>query len=480
MGLRKRRRKRSKRRVPSVAGEFAGAELDDARLEKRLRLIAEQWSNAPDRSLPEIAPTIAALEGTYRFLGNGNVHATEVLAPHIERTLGRCEEAGLVLILHDTSECAFPKDGRDGLGPLGSSKQKEGFFLHLSLAVAADGRRKTLGVLNAHTWVRASRRSKKKCSPDNEHARWIEAVEVTQECVGERAAAIHIMDREGDAYALLSEMIVRRDRFVVRSGHDRIVLDDGQKMLLREATTGVPASVEIEIELSRRQLGKTLGQQRMHPPRDRRRATVRFSARQLTIRRPNNVHAVRKDLPAEITVNVVHVWEPHPPKGAERVEWFLLTTEPIDTPEAITAIVDYYRARWVIEEFFKALKTGCAYETRQLKSYHALVNALMIFLPIACRMLSLRTMAKNDPELPANVELSDAELRVLRAFSKKARLPRNPTVQDALLAIAGLGGHLRSNGPPGWQTIARGMESLIARTEGYEAGLRAARTLAYL
>ena len=37
----------------------------------------------------------------------------------------------------------------------------------------------------------------------------------------------------------------------------------------------------------------------------------------------------------------------------------------------------------VVEEFFKALKTGCAYETRQLRTYDALVVALMIFLPIA-------------------------------------------------------------------------------------------------
>ena len=37
-----------------------------------------------------------------------------------------------------------------------------------------------------------------------------------------------------------------------------------------------------------------------------------------------------------------------------------MTTEPIDTVEQVLRIVDWYRARWVIEEFFKALKTGCA------------------------------------------------------------------------------------------------------------------------
>jgi hypothetical protein len=42
-----------------------------------------------------------------------------------------------------------------------------------------------------------------------------------------------------------------------------------------------------------------------------------------------------------------------------------MTTEPIDTPEQILAVVDGYRHRWKIEELFKALKTGCAYEKRQ-------------------------------------------------------------------------------------------------------------------
>lgn len=43
--------------------------------------------------------------------------------------------------------------------------------------------------------------------------------------------------------------------------------------------------------------------------------------------------------------------------------------------------MDAYRARWVIEEFFKALKTGCNFERRQLESFQSLRIALAIFLP---------------------------------------------------------------------------------------------------
>jgi hypothetical protein len=78
----------------------------------------------------------------------------------------------------------------------------------------------------------------------------------------------------------------------------------------------------------------------------------------------------------------------------EPVEWTLVTTEPIDSPQAVERIVDAYRARWVIEEYLKVIKSGCAYEKRQLESFETLINALAIFIPIAWRLLLLRTLAR--------------------------------------------------------------------------------------
>jgi len=39
-------------------------------------------------------------------------------------------------------------------------------------------------------------------------------------------------------------------------------------------------------------------------------------------------------------------------------------------------------------------------------------------------------------------------------------LPAHATVDDALLAVAALGGHLKNNGPPGWLVLRRGFEKL--------------------
>ena len=48
-------------------------------------------------------------------------------------------------------------------------------------------------------------------------------------------------------------------------------------------------------------------------------------------------------------------------------------------------------------------------------------------------------------------------------------LPENATARDAFLAIAGLGGHLRRNGEPGWQTLGRGYEQLLTLVQGWSA-----------
>jgi len=468
------RKRQSRNAVPSVADEFATACLGDARLAKRLLQVSQSCSAAPDRSFPDIAGTVAELEGLYRFMSNDRVVPEEILEAHARETVTRAEDLGTLLVVHDTTEFAFPAGGaRDGLGRLRSSKQ--GFLFHASLAVSCEAFRKPLGLLHAITWTRKARRTVSKARRDDgarESARWDAAVIATNERLAGRASAIHVMDREGDSFPLLAAMAGRRDRFIVRVAQaDRIVVDNGERVRLCEAAAEAEEVLEITIELSKRRKGVTPYQRKTFPPRDRRSAVVRFAAKQLSIQRPRGRRV--GDLPKEVAVNIVHVWEPSPPDGCEPVDWMLFTSESIRTKKEIRAVVERYRARWVIEEFFKVLKTGCAYEERQLASYHALRVALMIFVPIACRLIVLRAISRSEPDLPATVALSKTEIDVLRHFSKRVRLGKAPTVREALLAIAGFGGHLKNNGDPGWLTLSRGMEKLLMHTEGWEAALRA-------
>jgi hypothetical protein len=164
------------------------------------------------------------------------------------------------------------------------------------------------------------------------------------------------------------------------------------------------------------------------------------------------------------------VYEPKPPQGQEPIEWVLYTTEPVSSASDVGDVVDIYRARWLIEECNKAIKTGCRYQERQFESRDALLVLLAMTLPIACELLRLRTSCRADPDQRAATILNPVQLQVLAALGSRP-LPNNPTVRDALWAIAGLGGHMKCNGEPGWQVLYRGMEKLLA----YEKGWRAAR-----
>ena len=122
----------------------------------------------------------------------------------------------------------------------------------------------------------------------------------------------------------------------------------------------------------------------------------------------------------------------------------------------------------MIEEYFKALKTGCQYERRQLESAHSLLNALAVLAPVAWRLLLLRHLGRHAPKRPATDALTPGQLDVLHAVARRP-MPKRPTVKDAMLAIASLGGHLLRNGDPGWLVLGRGMHDLLLLELGWRA-----------
>lgn len=139
--------------------------------------------------------------------------------------------------------------------------------------------------------------------------------------------------------------------------------------------------------------------------------------------------------------------------------------------------MDWYRTRWLIEEFFKALKTGCAYEKRQLTSLDTLLVALALLAPVAWQLLLLRHLASADPGASSALALTARQLQVLRASPVGAMLSPQPTTADALAAVARLGGHLRQNGPPGWAVLGRGMQKLLWMESGWAAAHKSPRAM---
>jgi hypothetical protein len=463
--------------APNILGEFEGARLGDARRTARLLMLAEGLARSPGASVRGSTQRRCEEDGAYRLLSHPAVSPGAILQPHMAQTVRRIAEAGLALVAHDTTECQYHGE-REGLGRLRGSKN-EGFLAHVSLAMTADGMRRPLGVVGLHTWTRQGPVRSKNADgkgrngqsyakdADKESLRWLAQVTEVRERVGDRAQLVHLADREGDAYPFLANMLADGDRFVVRMARDRIARNEDDPDLQEKVRALLARSetiVELDVPLSRRDAKPTPGSNKLALPRQARDARLAIAGAAVELRRPNYL----TDPPPWLSLNVVCVREVDPPDGVDPVEWILFTTEPIDSWKDVLKVVEYYRARWLIEEFFKALKTGCELEKRELESYDALVNLLAILIPIAWQMLLLRTLARSHPELSAEIAITPTQLAVLRACGHLP-LPPRPNVRQALFAVAHLGGHHNSR-PPGWVVIGRGMEKLILLEIGWTAG----------
>ena len=278
------------------------------------------------------------------------------------------------------------------------------------------------------------------------------------------------MDREGDSYELFALLQEYEQRFVIRVGHDRR-LEPGRGRcnapMLNEALSKAPSVFEREVVLSARRKPSGSNKPSVFPARRRRSARLEARASSLELFPNNNAPA---HAPSSVTLNFVEVREVDVPEGEPPVLWRLATTEPIGTQEEVAAVIDTYRQRWVIEEFFKAVKTGCRYEQLQLQTSHGLMIALAIESAVAWRMLRMRWLAQACPENPAEGLLPKRQHQVLSAIVRSNGLPGTTqpiTAKEVLHAIAKLGGHIKNNGPPGWLTLRRGLDALLAVERGW-------------
>lgn len=84
--------------------EFAGAELGDKRLTRRLQSLSEMLLSSPE------LPINGALEGdwsatkaAYRFFSNSKVTPSKILSPHRALTHKRMKDEKTVLAIQDTT-----------------------------------------------------------------------------------------------------------------------------------------------------------------------------------------------------------------------------------------------------------------------------------------------------------------------------------------------------------------------------------------
>lgn len=440
-------------RVPTLADEFRDVSLKDHRLDVRLGRILVSMESGCSSSLPDIFENDSQLEAFYRFSNNDRIALEELLAPPRNETVKRISQHAVALAVHDSSEFAFAGERGGGLYKLRNGKS--GFLGHFTLGLTADGKRNPLGVLGYRTVARQKRDGTNTWlenykDVNKEPTRWLAAVVDAEERVQGRSRLIHVMDREADSFEIFNGLVARSSDFVIRLSHDRRVDENG---VISERIANAPVMLERSVALSPRAAKSAPDAKKKHPPREERMAQLEVVACEIRIQRPHH----DRNSATELCLNVVHVREPHPPEGMEAIDWRIITTLPIGTAAEVAAIVDHYRARWLIEEYFKALKTGCGYSLRQQMSLDALERTLAICIPQAWRLLAIRWTSRHQPDAPADAVVTDTQLQCLRLRKPNAKLN---TAQDVALVVAQMGGHVRSNGAPGWLVLGRGLQKL--------------------
>jgi hypothetical protein len=357
----------------------------------------------------------------------------EILSGHKAATLERIRPQEVVLLVQDTSFLNYgtlqPKAGRETV----KKRTREEYLLHATMAFTLE--RVNLGVVGAKLWQRpeeglAHERARKPIE-EKESYRWLQgyalACEVQQACP--QTVVVSVVECEGEI----------------------------QEWFLDAMNCSAEERAEFLIRATcRRRLADTLSRQADRPPR---RVTLAVTARLVTFkgaRRPGG------RLPP-VQVWAVYATELKPPKGEDPIEWLLLTSIPVADFAGACTIVQWYRARWEIELFFRVLKQGCQIERLRLMTEHRLLNAIAIYLIIAWRIHTLTMMGRAYPEASCEVVFEPREWQTIYTMQFHSRPPAlPPPLRDMVRALAQLGGFLArtGDGEPGVKAIWQGYQRL--------------------
>jgi hypothetical protein len=272
---------------------------------------------------------------------------------------------------------------------------------------------------------------------------------------------LHICDRGADNIEVFCHCREQQSGWVIRATQlSRLgKTPEGCRIKLKDQLAAQP--VLGTYELSVRATQKT--------PARIARMEVRVAPFVLTLPR-RKTRYLRRIGPQHIAEWVVEAREIAPPKGATPVRWVLHTSEAVTTYEDAWRILGYYEARWLIEEYHKCLKTGCRLESRLYETAARLERVTGMLSILAVRLLQMKSVAAQQPDLPAERVVPAAWLAMLR------KLRRRPivTVRDFFRHLAGLGGFLmrKGDGEPGWITLWRGLEKLLLCLRGARASRR--------
>ena len=443
--------------------EFGRAELEDGRWRSRLISMGGQAASRPGGRVSAVFPNAAERQGAYGLLENRDVTSAHIANAMFAADARRCRDLPFVFAIIDGSSVTLTDSaGTKDFGWIGSRNQRvRGLKVISSLLVSPDGVPCGLGA--QVWWVRTGDavkgRHQGRTTGEKETRHWLTAIGETGTLMARHAQGTRCwfqIDREGDAWPIITEAD-RCDRwFTIRGNHNRRVkMPDGSTEYLRDVIGRQPVAFNYGLAVSAGQ-NRSARQARM---------AMRTCRMTLDFRDKRTGRRTAK------IVNVVLAREEATtPAGEKPIEWLLLTNHPSSETEEMAQVVLGYAQRWRIEDFHRTWKSGaCDVENMQLRSRSAVEKWATLLAAVAVRIERLKLLARTEPARLATDEFTEVELRAIALvrFGTSAGqhliAAPTPTIAQAVQWLAEIGGYTgkSSGGPPGSVTIGRGLKDVI-------------------
>lgn len=436
--------------------QWQECDLGDNRRNARAIKIAQSIIRKPDLSLPNQLESWSESKAAYRFFNTEEITHESLQKKHREKLLEKAAQEKTVLFIQDTSELDYTThQATEGLGPVGNHKGR-GILFHSTLAVAYENNDKQiLGLAHQIVWTREETPfgkdepwSKRKKRP-RESSLWKDTLNAIPK--PKDVQWVSIGDRGNDVFDFFTFCEANDWNYLIRSNLDRsVVIDDGKQSYLREVARNLPIGTQKTIYLRSRNSLQA------------RNINLNVSWGKVTILHPKNYGKQYENI--RITSWCVRCWEDAP----DGIEWILLTNLPINSIEDALEKIDWYSNRWLVEEYHKCLKTGCAIEKRQLRTKDGLLAMLGFLGIVATRLLELKFVARRDPNDLAKNYIPPIDLQIICSHFHLQK--DHITLQQYWHKVAGLGGFIgrKSDGDPGWQTLWKGLLRLFDMISGAE------------
>ena len=407
-----------------------------------------------------------------RFLRNGAVTAAAI-SRHAGALTAHRVARREVIAIQDTSELVL--GGRRaraaGYGVVGKGAALGGLLLHPVLAVEV-GTGALLGLVSMQVWNRADGEvapRRKRATVAKESQRWLDGAQQAGEVLAQAASITVVSDRESDFYELFGQRPANV-QLIVRACQNRRIEAPAQDLangLLFPFIDGLPEQDRFEVTIP------------AAPGRKARTAELAVRCAPVTLRKPR--HGADPALPATVAVTLVDVRETSmPPDAGEPIHWRLLTTHTAATLVQARRVIDLYRQRWIIEEFFRTLKTaGFDIEAADIGEPQAMINfvAAATIAAVTIKQLVQARDGNTDQRLTDAFDPDDQPIleAVSVRLAGKTERQRNPHPKGSLAfaawVIARLGGWTGYYGKPGPQVMRRGLQEFRAIKYGTTLGL---------